>query len=148
MKLRKRLISLAVLVVTLVAMAGLTACGGSSEEASGVKVYSVEAKFNSEEINQWKNIYLLDDSTYVITVYALDSQDPSKVTADFVMKGKYTLDGDTLNIELGYGYTTALNGDTPIEMAVTPDNAAMYYAMIGGNTTTFTLSDGTFELVQ
>lgn len=147
---KKRLVNIALCAVVLVMMMGLTACSdkGNKTSDSGVKAYTVEAKFNSEEINQWKSIYLLNEDTYVITVYAIDSQDSSKVTADFVMKGNYTLEGETLEIELGYGYTKALNGDTPIEMPVTPDNAAMYYAMIGGQSTTFTLGDGTFEIVQ
>lgn len=145
MKLTKKLV---VLALAVVAMFGLVACGNSESADDGVKVYTVEAKFNSDEVNQWKNIYLLDDDTYVFTVYALDSQDSSKVTADFYMAGNYTLDGDVLTIELGYGYCTAMNGDTPIEMAVTPDNPAMYYAMAGAQATSFTLTDGTFEIVQ
>lgn len=145
MKLTKKLL---VLVFAVAAMFGLVACGGSDTADNGVKVYTVEAKFNSDEVNQWKNIYLLDDDTYVFTVYALDSQDNTKVTADFYMAGNYTLDGDVLTIELGYGYCKALNGDTPIEMAVTPDNPAMYYAMAGAQATSFTLTDGTFEIVQ
>lgn len=145
MKLTKKLV---VLALAVVAMFGLVACGNSKDADNGVKVYTVEAKFNSDEVNQWKNIYLLDDDTYVFTVYALDSKDNTKVTADFYMTGNYTLDGDVLNIELGYGFCKALNGDTPIEMPVTPDNPAMYYAMAGAQATSFTLTDGTFEIVQ
>lgn len=144
MKFTKRLVCL---VLAMVAVLGLTACGGSKND-SGVKVYTVEAKFNSDTVNQWKNIYLVDEDTYILTVYALDSKDNTKVTADFYMAGNYTLEGDVLNINLGYGYCKAMNGDTPIEMPVSPENGAMYYAMIGGQGTSFTLSDGTFEMVQ
>ena len=122
-------------------------------EDNGVKVYTVEAKFgNSAEINQWKNIYLVDEDTYIITVNAVDSQDPDRVTADFYMSGSYTLEGNTLTIAQGYGYVFAMNGDTPIQMPVTPSETGvngMYGAMMGTTGLTFTLNeDGTFTPVE
>lgn len=142
----KKVITL-VLVVVMAALC-LTACSSEKSADNGVKVYTVEAKFNSETVNQWKKIYLLDDHNYVLTVYALDSKDSSIVTADFYMAGNYTLDGNTLTINPGYGYCKAMNGDTPIEMKV-EEGGAMYYAMIGGASYTFTLlEDGSFEVVE
>lgn len=136
---------IALILVVVIAALCLTACGGGSDE-SAVKVYSVATKFNSEVDNQWKNIYLVDEDNYIITVYALDSKDSTKVTADFYMAGKYTLDGNTLTIEPGYGYCYALNGDTPIEMTVS-EGGAMYSAMMGTTGYTFTLlEDGSFEV--
>lgn len=136
-----------VLAVVMAALC-LTACGSSSAKDNGVKVYTIEAKFNSETVNQWKKIYLVDEDNYLLTVYAVDSKDSSKVTADFYMGGKYTLQGNTLTLEPGYGYVHALNGDTPIEMAVT-EGGAMYAAMMGTTGYTYTLlDDGTFEVAE
>lgn len=143
----KKVITLVLVVV--MAVLALTGCSSNAKSAdNGVKVYTVEGKHNSEEVNQWKKIYLLDDSKYVFTVYALDSQDSSIVTADFYMAGTYTLDGNTLTIDPGYGYVKAMNGDTPIEMAVS-EGGAMYFAMAGAASYTFTLlEDGSFEVVE
>lgn len=144
----KKVITL-VLVVVMAALC-LTACSSNSGAAAadnGVKVYTVEAKFNSETVNQWKKIYLVDDHTYIATVYALDSKDSSIVTADFYMAGNYTLDGNTLVIEPGYGYCKAMNGDTPIEMAVS-EGGGMYFAMFGASYTFNLLEDGSFEVVE
>lgn len=137
------------LVLALMMCFALVACGGGSEAVdNGVSVYTVEAKFNSETVNQWKKIYLIDEDNYLLTVYALDSKDSSKVTADFYMAGKYTLEGTTLTLEPGYGYTYALNGDTPIEMAVS-EGGAMYAAMMGTTGYTYTLlEDGSFEAAE
>lgn len=146
MKLGKKLL---VLALAVVAALSLVACGGSKDEA-GVKVYTIEAKFNSDTVNQWKNFYLVDEDTYILTVDAVDSKDATKVTCDFVMKGNYTLDGDKLTIEMGYGSVYALNGDTPITMQINPEaGAAMYAAMMGTEGLTYTLlEDGSFEVAQ
>ena len=93
MKLRKLLLAVAMLF-------GLAACGGKEAEPQIVGKYVIEAKFNSETVNQWKTLYLLDEDTYTLTVYALDSKDPNKVTADFYMSGTYTLDGTTLEFQV------------------------------------------------
>lgn len=135
----------AILLLAVLALS-LTACG---KDDSGVKVYTVEAKFNSETINQWKKIVLLDEDTYIITVDAVDSKDATRVTADFVMKGSYTLDGTTLSIQPGYGSVYAMNGDTPITMQITPESAAaMYGAMMGTTSWTYTVEDGTFTAIE
>lgn len=137
----------ALMLVIIMSALCLTACGGEAAD-NGVKIYTVEAKFNSETVNQWKNIYLIDEDNYVLTVYAVDSKDATKTTADFYMAGKYTLDGNTLTLEPGYGYTYALNGDTPIEMPVS-EGGAMYAAMMGTTGYTYTLlEDGSFEVVE
>ena len=65
-------------------------------EDNGVKVYTVEAKFgNSAEINQWKNIYLVDEDTYIITVNAVDSQDPDRVYVRQLHVGRQHLNDRT-----------------------------------------------------
>lgn len=150
---------LVLLLGVVMALFCLTSCdvinsvlGGG--EDNGVKVYSVEAKFgNSAEVNQWKNIYLVDEDTYILTVNAVDSQDPDRVTADFYMSGSYELEGNVLTLEAGYGYVFAMNGDTPIQMPVGPgENGsanAMYAAMMGTTGLSFTLNeDGTFAPVE
>lgn len=142
----KKVITMVLVVV--MAVLALTGCSSNAKAAdNGVKVYTVEAKFKSDEVNQWKKIYLVDDHNYLITVYALDSQDSSIVTADFYMAGTYTLDGNTLTIDPGYGYCKAMNGDTPIEMPVS-EGGGMYFAMIGASYTFTLLEDGSFEVVE
>ncbi len=150
MKAGRKLLSMMLFGIVILSLIGLTGCSSKgSSGSSEVKVYTNETKLNSDVINVWTSFYLLDEDTYLFTVYAVDSKDNTKVTADLSMKGQYTLDGDQLKIDLGYGYVVAMNGDTPVEMAITADNAAMYYAMIGGQYTSFTLEkDGTFEIVE
>ncbi len=151
MKTTKRII-VALLAVMALAMGMFAACGssGGSSDASGVKDYLLEAKYNSDEINQWKHIYLVDDSNYIITVRALDSKDMETETVNFIMRGSYTLDGDTLTIEPGYGYCLAMNGNNPIEMPITPDNTAMYNAVMGNQGFAFTLDNKgmTFDVAE
>lgn len=143
----KKVITL--LMVVVMAALCLVGCSGSDAkvEDNGVKVYTVEAKFNSEIVNQWKTIYLLDDHNYVVTVYALDSKDSSIVTADFYMAGTYTLDGNTLTINPGYGYCKAMNGDTPIEMPIS-EGGGMYFAVMAPSYTFTLLENGSFEVVE
>ena len=136
------------ILLRVVMALSLTACG--SKDDSGVKVYTVEAKFNSETINQWKKIILLDEDTYILTVDAVDSHDATHVTANFVMKGSYTLADDVVTLEPGYGSVYAMNGDTPITMQITPESAAaMYGAMMGSTGWSWTLEkDGSFTAVE
>lgn len=140
---------IALLLVVIMATCCLAACdnGGTEEVKHNVQVYTVGFNFNSETINQWKSIYLLDEDSYVMTVYALDSKDNTKVTADFYMAGKYTQNGNIITVEPGYGYTKALNGDTPIQMPISPDNggfSGMYYAMFGQFNSFVLNADGTW----
>lgn len=126
----------------------LTACGGGQETA--VKVYTVTEKFNSDTVNQWKTLYLLDEDNYVLTVDAVDSDDPSRETADFYMAGNYITNQDgTVTILPGYGYAKVLNGDVPMEFAIEPEEndtmGNMYLTMIGQFTTFKLNSDGTWE---
>lgn len=140
----KKIVAILLLVVMALCLA---ACG---KDESGVKVYTVEAKSNSETINQWKKIVLLDEDTYILTVDAVDSRDATRVTANFVMKGSYTLADDVVTLEPGYGSVYAMNGDTPITMQITPESAAaMYGAMMGSTGWSWTLEkDGTFTAVE
>lgn len=138
-----------VLLVILLTVCSLAACGGENAEPE-VKVYTVEAKFNSDTVNQWKRLYLLDGDNYVLTVDAVDSRDASRVTAAFYMAGEYTVNEDgTVTIQPGYGYARVMNGETPMEVTVTPDENGvmdnMYLTMIGQFTTFALNSDGTWE---
>ena len=128
----------AVFALVLVGLFGLASCGGND-----VEVYTIEAKFNSEEINQWKNLYLIDEDNYVLTVKALDSKDMTTVTADFYMAGTYTREGDVVTLDPGYGFVKAMNGSTPIQMPVV-EGGAMYAAMMGTTGYTYTLDGTTF----
>ena len=128
----------AVFALVLVGLFGLASCGGND-----VEVYTIEAKFNSEEVNQWKKLYLIDEDNYVLTVKALDSKDLTTVTADFYMAGTYTREGDVVTLDPGYGYVKAMNGSTPIQMPVA-GGGAMYAAMMGTTGYTYTLDGTTF----
>ena len=57
----KRFLALAMALMMVFSFA---ACGGSKDE-SGVKVYTMDGKFNSETVNQWRNLYLVDEDTYI-----------------------------------------------------------------------------------
>ena len=130
---------IAVLALAFVSLCGLTSC----DKGNGVEVYVQEAKYNSEEINMWRNLYLLDEDTYVLTVKALDSKDSSKVTLDFYMIGSYTREENVVTITLGDGTAKALNGDTPITLPA----AGLYGAAVGVGTV-FTLDGSTFTLSE
>ena len=145
----------AVIAVAGIAVFALTRGGSGSGSSAGTDTgailasYYSEGKYNSDEVNQFKYIALLDDETYVCSVKSLDSKDLTTETVNLVMKGKYTLDGDLLTIEPGYGYTVAMNGDTPIEMELTPDNTAMAAACLGTSEFVFKVTaDGTFEVAE
>lgn len=134
-------------ILAFLVAVSLCAC---AEQASGeVRTYTVEAKFNSDTVNQWKTLYLLDDEQYVLTVYALDSQDSTRVTADFYMTGKYvTNENGTVTLQPGYGHADVMNGDTPIAMAITPDvngqMSSIYYTVVGEFDTFILNRDGTW----
>lgn len=148
MKLAKRLL---VLVAAMMMVLSLVACGGSNNE-SGVKLYTMDGKFNSETVNQWRNLYLVDEDTYILQLEVLDSQDATKHTVDFVMKGQYTDNGDgTITLAPGYGNGYAMNGEQQIPCTATDAEwNAMFEAMFGVNgATTFTLNDdGTYVPAQ
>lgn len=141
----KKMISL--VLVFLVMMLCLAGCAEQKE--SGVAVYRVEEKFNSPTVNQWKTLYILDEDTYTLTVYALDSRDPTIVTADFYMSGSYITNEDgSITLQPGYGYAKVLNGDIPVEIPVEPDAngnlSSMYYSVIGQFDTFILNKDGTW----
>lgn len=138
-----------VLLFFVLLMAALCLAGCGTKGESGVAVYTVEEKFNSDTVNQWKTLYLLDGDTYTLTVYALDSQDASTVTADFYMSGSYITNEDgTITLQPGYGYAKVLNGDIPVEMVIEPDAngnlSSMYYSVMGQFDTFILNKDGTW----
>lgn len=144
---KKKVLVVAMLVVAMLVC--LTACGGKNE--SGVKVYTMDGKFNSETVNQWRNLYLVDDDTYILELDVLNSQDSSKHTVEFVMRGSYTLNGSTIILQPGYGNGYAMNGETQLPCTYTPNEPnAMFDAMFGVNgIMTFTLNDdGTYVPVE
>lgn len=133
----------------LVMIAAFSLCGCARQDEKTVGVYTVEEKFNSATVNQWKTLYLLDEDTYTLTVYALDSQDGETVTADFYMTGKYIgNDNGSVTLQAGYGYAKMMNGDIPMEMQVMPDAngqlSSLYYSMIGQFDTFILNEDGTW----
>lgn len=144
MKLAKRLL---VLVAVVMMVLSLTACGTSSDETD-LKVYTMDGTFNSETVNRWRNLYLVDEETYILELEVLDSQDATKHTVEFIMRGYYTDNGDgTITLKPGYGNGYAMNGDQMVPCIATEDEwNGMFEAMFGVNgATTFTLNDdGTF----
>lgn len=145
----KKLVSLVLVGMLVLATLSMAGCSNKESDGSSVEVYTTESMMNSDVINVWKSLYLLNEDTYLFTVYSVDSHDTSQVTADFFMKGNYTREGETVTIDLGYGYVKALNGGTPVEMSVSPEGSAMYYAMVGGQYTSFTLlEDGSFDIAD
>lgn len=133
----------------LAILVAVSLCACSEQQNGAVRTYTVESKFNSETVNQWKTLYLLNEDQYVITVYALDSQDSSRVTADFYMTGKYITNEDgSVTLQPGYGHADVLNGDTPISMTITPDvngrMHSMYYSVVGEFDTFILNQDGTW----
>lgn len=148
MKLAKRFV---VLVIGITMVCSLTACGGSSNEES-VKVYTMDGTFNSETVNQWRNLYLVDEDTYILEFEVLNSQDATKHTIEFVMRGSYTDNGDgTITLQPGWGNGYAMNGEQQIPCTVSEDEwNGMFETMFGVNgATTFTLNDdGTYKPAQ
>lgn len=145
MKSSKRLF---VFVVAVMMVLGLVACGGGSSDTTGVKIYTMDGTFNSETINRWRNLYLVDEETYILELEVLNSQDATKHTVEFVMRGYYTDNGDgTITLQPGYGNGYAMNGDQKLPCIATEDEwNDMFESMFGVNgATTFTLNeDGTF----
>lgn len=151
MKMKKRLLAL---LAVLVMAASLVACGGEGsgddkEAAAGVTVYTFDGTFNSETPNQFRNLYLVDEDTYVLEIEVLDSKDNTKHTVEFVMRGSYTKDGDQVTLTPGYGNGYAMNGSQAVPATVTPDNTGMLDVMFGTNGiyTFKLLEDGTYEPV-
>lgn len=142
---KRILVSLTVLLAAL----QLFGCAQPQEQPPAVGVYTTEVKFNSATVNQWKTLYLLDEDTYTLTVYALDSRDGETVTADFYMTGTYLKNADgTVTLQAGYGFAKMMNGDIPVEMQVTPDAngqlSKLYYSMVGQFDTFILNEDGTW----
>ncbi len=136
-----------VLFAVIIIGTNLIACGGSSQN-TGVKVYTMNGTFNSEENNIWRNLYLVDDDTYILEIEVLNSQDFTKHTVEFVMRGEYTLDGTTIALEPGYGSGYVMNGETKIPCTTnTEEWTTIFEAMFGVNgATKFTLNDdGTYK---
>jgi len=144
----KRILALAMALMMVFSFA---ACGGSSNE-SGVKLYTMDGKFNSEEVNQWRNLYLVDEDTYILELDVLNSQDATKHTVEFVMRGEYVTNEDgTITLQPGWGNGYAMNGEAMLPCNATPEGwNQMFVAMFGVNgLTTFTLNeDGTYLPVE
>lgn len=143
---RKRL----VLIMAVVMLFGLMACGNETTE-SEIKKYTMDGKFNSEEVNWWRNLYLVDEDTYILEIEVLDSQDVTKHTVEFVMRGDYTLDGDKITLTMGDGNGYVMNGKDKI--ACTTGNEGwerVFEAILGVKSAgSFTLKeDGTFVPAQ
>lgn len=150
MKVFKKLALLAVAAMMLVSLA---ACGGSSSKNdSGVAKYTMDGKFNSETVNQWRNLYLVDEDTYILELEVLDSRDATRHTVEFVMRGEYVKNEDgSITLQPGYGNGYAMNGEQQIPCTATPAEwNGMFTAMFGVNgITTFTLNeDGTYLPVE
>ena len=143
MKLNKALITCA---IALTAGASLASCGMGGA-SNGVEQYVVEAKYgNADYNNQIQTLTLIDEDTYTYTCRATDSQDKERVTMDLYMSGSYTRTDNIVVIAPGYGYCSALNGDTPINMPIA-EGGAMYFAAVGAQSYTFELSGNTFTVV-
>lgn len=102
-----------VLIMAAMMLFGLMACGNETTEPQ-VKKYTMDGKFNSEEVNWWRNLYLVDEDTYILEIEVLDSQDVTKHTVEFVMRGDYTLDGDKITLTMGDGNGYVMNGKDKI----------------------------------
>lgn len=138
-----------IMIFVIVMMLGLTACGNGSDDAASIRTYTMNGKFNSDVENQFRTIYLVDEDTYILTIEVMHSQDATKHTVDFVMKGTYTDNGNgTITLDPGYGNGYAMNGDAVIPCTNT---SAEWDAMVSaifsvGGATSFTLNDdGTFS---
>lgn len=139
-----------VLVLVVMMLFGLMACGNETTE-SEIKKYTMDGKFNSEEVNWWRNLYLVDEDTYILEIEVLDSQDATKHTVEFVMRGGYTLDGDKITLTMGDGNGYVMNGKDKI--ACTTGNEGwerVFEAILGvKGVGSFTLKeDGTFIPAQ
>jgi len=135
-----------VLILAVMMLFGLTACGGDTTEAQ-VKKYTMDGKFNSEEANWWRNLYLVDEDTYILEIEVLDSQNPELHTVEFVMRGQYTLNEDKITLTLGDGNGYVMNGQDKIACVTGSEGwERIFDAMFGVNgATTFTLrDDGTY----
>lgn len=140
----KKHIAFALAILMAVCLVG---CTGA--ETAGPAVYTVEEKVNAAVVNQWKKLFLLDDSNYVVTVLSVDPRDGETVTVDFYMAGKYLKNPDgTVTLQAGYGYAKMLHGDIPVEMAVQPDAngelSHVYYNLVGQFDTFVLNRDGTW----
>ena len=139
-----------VLIMAAMMLFGLMACGNETAEPQ-IKKYTMDGKFNSEEVNWWRNLYLVDEDTYILEIEVLDSQDVTKHTVEFVMRGDYTLDGDKITLTMGDGNGYVMNGKDKI--ACTTGNEGwerVFEAILGvKDSGAFTLKeDGTFVPAQ
>lgn len=139
-----------VLIMAVMMLFGLMACGNETTEPQVTK-YTMDGKFNSEEANWRRNLYLVDEDTYILEIEVLDSQDASKRTVEFVMRGAYTLDGNTITLTLGDGNGYVMNGSDKIACTTGSGNwENVFNAIMGVNgATSFTLKDdGTYVPAQ
>lgn len=139
-----------VLVLSVMMLFGLTACAEETVEVQ-VQKYTMDGKFNSEEVNWWRNLYLVDEDTYILEIEVLDSQDATRNTVEFVMRGAYTIDGDKITLSEGDGNGYVMNGDDRLACTTGVEGwERLFDAILGVNgNMTFTLKeDGTYVPAQ
>ena len=138
-----------VLLMAVMMVCGLVACGSEPKsETSSVNVYTMDGKFNSETVNMRRNLYLVDEDTYILELEVFNSQDLSQHTVEFIMRGVYEDHGDgTITLKPGYGNGYAMNGNQKLACTATEEEwNTMFEAMFGVNgATKFTLNEnGTY----
>lgn len=143
----------AVVIVAMMMVFGLVACGGNTgTNDQEMKVYTMDGKFNSETVNQWRNLYLVDEDTYILELEVLNSKDATMHTVEFVMRGSYIDNGDdTITLQPGFGNGYAMDGEIKVPCTVSDDEwNGMFETMFGVNgATTFVLNeDGTYQPAQ
>lgn len=139
-----------VLILAVMMLFGLMACGNETTETQ-IKKYTMDGKFNSEEVNWWRNLYLVDEDTYILEIEVFDSQDETKHTVEFVMRGEYTLDGDKITLSIGDGNGYVMNGKDKIACTTGNEGWERVFETILGvkGVQSFTLKDdGTFVPAQ
>lgn len=161
MKLKKKVLFL---IGVMVMVFGLTACGGGSEEGTEnteavvtgpkeVQMYTMDGQFNTDTTNLFRNLYIEDETNYMLIIEAYDSKDANRITTYYCERGTYTKNEDgsiTLNDGDAIGYV--LNGEIKMDwssQATDEKRPGMDKLMDCDNVRTFTLNeDGTWAPVK
>ena len=119
-------------------------CGNNSDENT-VKVYHMEGSFNSETTNMWRDLYIVDEDTYILTIQVLKSDGSGEPTVDYLEKGIYKTNADgTITLKDGVGGGYAMNEDKKIAWT-----EGMDILMSVNGVRTFSLNeDGTWTPVE
>lgn len=134
------------LVVLAVVLLSLVACGGKEAENT-VTYYKMDGMFNSEETNLWRNLYLVDEDTYILEIEALNSDGSGKITVEYVERGTYLMseDGTQITLRDGYGSGYVMDEDSKIDWT----GKGMDTLLRVNGVRTFLLNeDGTWEPVE